>query len=182
MASRTPRSSGASPLRTPSQARPLSRFVSHRRCIPLHTAVLLAALTIAASMGLAAGLTSAKDAHVRACPVPIFFPWPSLPLSFLAPSLPLPLIPSPPLPPPSTILLLCPNRAHPPVDALGDMYSGFNRSSALQTWTWGDPCGSDGSENAGSPWHGITCDVSADPQRVIEMYVAPTAAAAAAVG
>ncbi|CAI7791688.1 unnamed protein product [Closterium sp. NIES-53] len=116
MASRTPRSSGASPLRTPSQARPLSRFVSHRRCIPLHTAVLLAALTIAASMGLAAGLTSAKD-----------------------------------------------------VDALGDMYSGFNRSSALQTWTWGDPCGSDGSENAGSPWHGITCDVSADPQRVIEI-------------
>ncbi|CAI7836462.1 unnamed protein product [Closterium sp. NIES-54] len=63
--------------------------------------------------------------------------------------------------------------------------NGFfaGRAAVLdRTWTWGDPCGSDGSENAGSPWHGITCDVSADPQRVIEMYVAPTAAAAAAVG
>ncbi|CAI5500572.1 unnamed protein product [Closterium sp. Naga37s-1] len=130
MASRTSRSSGAGALRTASRARPPFRIVSpYGRCIPFHAAVLITALTIAASMGLVDGLTSAKD-----------------------------------------------------VDALGDIYSGFNRSATLQTWTWGDPCGSDGSENAGSPWHGITCDVSADPQRVIEMYVAPTAAAAAAVG
>ncbi|CAI5500688.1 unnamed protein product [Closterium sp. Naga37s-1] len=119
----------------------------------------------------------------------MFLPCPSLPLYPFAPSSPLPLFPSSPHPlthtlrhsptPPSTrqsmhgrtsaAALIAPRRCSYGVDALGDIYSGFNRSATLQTWTWGDPCGSDGSENAGSPWHGITCDVSADPQRVIEI-------------